>query len=82
VVKAKAYEDFMIEVTRHTIFVIPGRAKREPGIHTHGALGPWANRAIEATNACLFFVCRECGEPQARGGYGFRAHRFAMSRND
>jgi hypothetical protein len=54
--------------------VIPGRAKREPGIHNHrGALGPWAIRAKEKRPGVASLFFRECGKPQARCGYGFRA---------
>jgi hypothetical protein len=64
-------EDYSVFAVSLNI-VIPGRAKREARIHTPGALGPWAIRAIDNRAArALFF--RECGKPHARGGYGFRA---------
>src|SRR5262249_33966981 len=72
--------------------VIPGRAKREPGIHNHRCLRgtqsalPRSRATIPAARLALgsfaqnkeakraAFVFRECGKPQARCGYGFRAH--------
>src|SRR5689334_4374241 len=36
----------LMRISNSRLVVIPGRAFwREPGIHTHGALGPWAIRA-------------------------------------
>src|SRR5262245_12356859 len=64
------------------LFVIPERASwRGPGIHTHGALGlgPFARTNYQAR---LLLVCRECGKPQARCGYGFRARDLVAPRND
>jgi len=48
----------MIEVTRHTIFVIPGRAKREPGIHTHERAWPLGHsrKSKKQARALLLFA--------------------------
>ncbi|WP_210419217.1 hypothetical protein, partial [Bradyrhizobium sp. NAS80.1] len=53
------------EWTSNLLLVIPGRAQREPGIHTPSALGPWAIRADQICQARLLWFFRECGKPQA-----------------
>jgi len=56
---------------------------RRPGIHTHGALGPWAFAQIIRSKARPSFqFFRECASRTRGVGYGFRARRFAAPRND
>jgi hypothetical protein len=63
--------------------VIPGWPEGPgPESITTGALGPWAIRAKQIKNQARLLIFRECGRPQARWGYGFRARRFAAPRND
>src|SRR4051812_35436291 len=64
-----------------SVAVIPGRAKREPGIHTHGALGPWAIRANQqiSKRAFIFFHPGR-GEGEARNPSPGRAWSWGLSR--
>src|SRR6185437_16010087 len=63
--------------------VIPGhREAVSPESIATSAPGPWAIRAKFKKQGRSSFVCRECGKPQARCQYGFRARASGAPRND